>query len=429
MKRGHFKLLHSLLRRRFSLLLLSFFFIGCGNSGFHLDTSTLEHLQSSSMSTPLPTPPFDTGPNPTPTPPSPTPTPTPGSSPAEPPPVQGPKLQYFGRFDFATPEQPRFNWSGSAIAAKFKGPSVQVTLNSKDHYFVAVVDNREPQRFVISGTKTVTLADNLSAGEHKVLVMRDSEAGYGVSQFLGFNFGTGGELLTPDESNNPVRLEVIGDSITCGYGNLGANATCHFSLDTESAFSAYPQIAARLLGAPPATQLCISGRGIVRTNGRSLSNTSMTLPKAFPYTLGPNGHETIQGPLWTFPTAPGQQPTVVVVNLGTNDYWDNKEPATYRTEYINFVKQIRSRYPNAYIFLSIGSMNYNPEAAIQDVVNQLKKQGEQKISYLRFPGQQNVSGGIGCDYHPGKLTHKLMGEALANAIRQALNLPAPAASP
>lgn len=439
------------------LLIAGFILIGCGANEFQVREELKIDLPSSSSTedpspqetpvpspspgpvTPQPSPSPSPSPSPTPSPspsatptpnPSPSPSPTPSPTPTPPPASNTPEIQYFGRFDFSNPSAPRFSWSGSTIRARFKGSHAQVDLSAKTtaggnttQYFVAVVNNAAPYRFTVTGRQTVTLATGLGTGEHTVYVMRDTEGREaGVSHFHGFNFGNGAQLLVPSKFNNTLRLEVIGDSITCGFGNLGANASCPFSTATESAFHAYSQIAARTLGAQPATQLCMSGRGIVRSYGETPaanSTSKMTLPMAFNDTLSPGGNDVSLGVKWNFPTDPNKQPNVVLVNLGTNDYWNSSEPANYRTNYIQFATTIRSRYPNAHIILAIGTMRYNPEAAIQYVVQQRKNAGDNKISYLRFaPQNAGIPNGVGCGSHPGSATHKIMADTLVDALRK-----------
>lgn len=70
------------------------------------------------------------------------------------------------------------------------------------------------------------------------------------AQFFGFRCA--GRFLTPPEG--PARrIEVIGDSITCGYGVDGADQYCPFSAATENHYRTYAAIAARDLGADLAT--------------------------------------------------------------------------------------------------------------------------------------------------------------------------------
>jgi lysophospholipase L1-like esterase len=69
-------------------------------------------------------------------------------------------------------------------------------------------------------------------------------------------------------------IEVIGDSISCGYGDLGklADSEC---LTTESHWDSYEAVAARALGAEVST-IAASGRGVIRNYGGDTSGTMPT---------------------------------------------------------------------------------------------------------------------------------------------------------
>ena len=95
------------------------------------------------------------------------------------------------------------------------------------------------------------LASGLPAGEHLVELYRRTEANQGESQFLGFDFGEGALLAPPPRAER--RIELVGDSITAGYGNEGADMSCPFSPDTENHYLTYGALAARQLGAEAST--------------------------------------------------------------------------------------------------------------------------------------------------------------------------------
>ena len=111
-----------------------------------------------------------------------------------------------------------------------------------------------------------------------------------MTVFHGFDFG-GGRLLPP--ILRPRKIEVIGDSISCGYGDEGLNATCPFDIEvrregkcpdgplppdfeekypdcnvarvpfTENQYLSYGSLVGRHLDADVST-LCWSGRGVQR---------------------------------------------------------------------------------------------------------------------------------------------------------------------
>ena len=70
-----------------------------------------------------------------------------------------------------------------------------------------------------AGTKKIALASALADGPHDVLLYRRSEASFGESSFAGFDVAPSAYLAADPAPAR--RLEVIGDSISGGYGNEG----------------------------------------------------------------------------------------------------------------------------------------------------------------------------------------------------------------
>src|SRR5574344_2940758 len=101
-------------------------------------------------------------------------------------------IQYVGRMDFTNPKCVKFSAAGAYIKAKFKGTYLEIIMNdcaSNTHnYIEVVIDNMEPTRIQLTaGKKAYKIADNLSAGEHTVLICKDTEASIGLIEFYGFN--------------------------------------------------------------------------------------------------------------------------------------------------------------------------------------------------------------------------------------------------
>ncbi len=83
-------------------------------------------------------------------------------------------------------------------------------------------------------TALYCLAANLPAGEHAVQLVKRTEAHTGVFQVLGVQLEQAAELLPPNKVDR--RVEVIGDSISCGYGNEAANQNQHYTPDTQNGY-------------------------------------------------------------------------------------------------------------------------------------------------------------------------------------------------
>ena len=108
--------------------------------------------------------------------------------------------------------------------------------------------------------------------------------------------------------------------------------------------------------------------------------------------------------------------SVVVINLGTND-WAAGDPGTpYEAAYKSFIATIRSHYPDAWIFLTIGSMLSDPalsqvKTRLANVVAAFTATGDQKLATFDL-GTQNMGadGSVptGCDWHPNVADHLRM---------------------
>ena len=81
----------------------------------------------------------------------------------------------------------------------------------------------QPAFTSMAGAGSYALATGLPAGEHTVALYRQTEGPMGLSQLHGLTVGDGA-LLAPSPA--PQRLiEVVGDSISCGYGIRARSTT------------------------------------------------------------------------------------------------------------------------------------------------------------------------------------------------------------
>lgn len=321
-------------------------------------------------------------------------------------------VHFIGRFDSADPAGPRFAWPGSAIYTRFSGTGINVRLDDAgQNFFAVVVDNGEPQVLATGPDQSFPLAAGLPAGEHTVLIEKRTESSLGAVQFLGFEPTDG--AIVPSPAPYARGIELIGDSITCGYGNEGQGPGCGFTADTENEFMAYGAIAARALGAAH-VGISYSGIGMYRDYGGS---TQDQMPVRFHRTLADDPASA-----WDF----SWTPDVVVVNLGTNDFATGDPGQPYVDAYLGFVEEVRGRYPDAFILCAVGSMlsDTYPQGAMhltrakqyaQSVVTARNQAGDAKIGFVDL-GEQDAADGLGCDYHPSVATHEKMAAKLVVAI-------------
>lgn len=350
------------------------------------------------------------------------------------------EVKYVGRYDVTDPSSALFDWSGNYVTARFEGTEVSASFefdHDADLVFNVVIDDGDPQKLTVtSKKKTYSLAKNLRAGTHEVLLMRSTEALFGTVTFKGFSFGDG-HLLPPTE--RPRRIELIGDSITCGYGDEGPNAICPYDVEvrkdvrvplSQNIYVAYGSIAGRELSADVVTT-CYSGKGIVFNYREPADDpdAKTTVPQYWERTLASKP----DAPPWDF--TKDLQPQVVVVALGTNDYTrdlnqdsvaDGLDLAAFKKGTKDFLKLVRQRRPDAHIFVAVSPMLSDTfpftgaRSSMRDtfgqIVSEFASEGDKKMYRIEFV-EMGTRYGLGCDYHPNLEVHRIMADQLVGAIR------------
>jgi lysophospholipase L1-like esterase len=327
-----------------------------------------------------------------------------------------PAVRRIGRFDLSDPTEPTAEWSGSAMEARFSGTSVSAQIGGANNEFAVLVDGTLEPVVTTDGSSSYPLASGLAPGDHEVLVFRRDEAFDQPSALIGFTFGGGGALLAPPVTPSR-RIEVIGDSISAGYGDECTNASQHFTAATENEYIAYGSITARDLGAD-AHIIAWSGKGLYQNLDGTMTET---MPILWQRTL-PTDPTSVWNPTQWVPEA-------VVINLGTNDYGaPGPDPtSSFTTAYLAFVATLRVPYPTAHLFLAVGPLlggaTYDSaKGAIQSVIASRKAKGDDRLELVEFPTQNCGSdgSGCGCDYHPNAAEHGRMAKILEKAIHGAL---------
>ncbi len=323
-----------------------------------------------------------------------------------------PAVRFVGRFDWSESAGPRFEWSGSEMQARFSGTEVSVHLNGSDNYFVSVVDGTVNKFHFTGGDQVIELASGLDPGEHEVRVSRVTEAFYWWAQFLGFDFGSGTLLPPPPDPGR--HIEVIGDSISAGYGIEGPNRDCPFTPDTENHYLTYEAIAARELGADLVT-LAWSGIGMYSNSGGDLAPPHM--PEQYLLTMP----DFVDG-TWDFTQ---YTPEVVVIALGTNDFSSGDPGEGFQAAYTEFVSDLRGRYPDAFVYLATSPMmSGSDQDQLTEYLNAIiaERQGlnDDRIELLPFASQDEAVDGLGCGWHPSRATHQKMATLMVQTIREDL---------
>jgi lysophospholipase L1-like esterase len=317
-------------------------------------------------------------------------------------------VHFMGRFDPSDPAGPRFSFSGSQISTRFDGSSLRVTLAEEgaNQYSVRVDGQEQPVLSTEPGTHSYELVTGLPAGVHDLELIRRTEAFFGVTQFLGFEDAP----LVASPPRQTRFIELVGDSITCGYGVLGDGPTCAFGPDSESEPDAYGALAAVQLEAAHAS-IAYSGKGVFQNYG---GEVSALVPEVYGRVFG-----DAPEPAWSFS---GYTPDVVVVNLGTNDYWNGDPGPGFEMAYEAFLTQVRAHHANAWIVVVLSPMlsegsRASARTRLESVVAAAHVRGDERVDFLELD-EQDEADGLGCDYHPGRATQRKMADRLVRKLRE-----------
>ena len=340
-----------------------------------------------------------------------------------------PFIQYTGRISFANPERPAWNFPGIQIVASFEGTSLRMIAKPRSGYFVAQIDQAEPFKVAFRGERdsVVTLATALPNGVHTVKLMYAIEGYEFYPEFWGFVLDKDKKLVeTPALPSR--KIEFIGNSITCGYGNEGLKKEEGFDYATENHYYSYASITARNLEAQHWV-VARSGIGAYRNfAGPKTGNPESNMLAQYEYVgfaWKPDLRKeaTFLSEKWDFSR---YQPDVVCINLGTNDLsTPNYDLQLLKQNYQKLLKTVRHHNPKAKIVFLTGTMLYNKELELQkqlldEVAAEAKNAGDQEV--YRFD-MAPIAGNewYGNDWHPNIYQDEKMAGELTAYLRSLMN--------
>jgi lysophospholipase L1-like esterase len=335
-----------------------------------------------------------------------------------------PRIVYTGRFDSHSPQAVRFAWPGTQIEARFSGTFLRAYLTDTGveddlrgtDWITVIVDEGAPRTFALrEGSHVYPLATALGPGPHHLLIWKRTEGGVGVITFEGFELAPKHTLL-PRPMAPARHMEFVGDSITAGYGNEGADAACHWSAKLENNYLTFGAFAARELAASY-TAIAFSGKRLTRNYE---ARDEVTLPEIYDRVI-PTEDDS--------PQVTASPADVVVVNLGTNDLFSSvPDESSFTSAYQSFLTALRARHPTALLVLVLGPMLADdyPQAQARTIVRKWLREvrarreanGDKRIDFVEF--WYDPAEGVGCDFHPNVKTHARLGHELARLVRARL---------
>jgi hypothetical protein len=315
-------------------------------------------------------------------------------------------IQYVGRIQKTNPALPRFWMPGVYIKAKFEGSDFSFFLNDEvlygnvHNYVEIMIDNKlfrlqtkyASNKFIVTGLKN---------GVHVITICKDTESGNGYLEFAGIVCKK--LLLLPPKPK--LKMEFIGNSITCGFGADASQIACGKGewYDQHNAYMSYGPLTARALNAQWHIS-AVSGIGMIH----SCCNMKILMPQVFDK-INMSG-DSIK---WNFNE---YIPDIVTICLGQND--GIQDSTTFCNAYVDFVKTVRSKYADAKIILLNSPMaDVKLRAALKNylasIVEYFHNNGDKKLYDFVFGKSYNA----GCMGHPDLKEQKEISDLLLGFIK------------
>ncbi len=216
--------------------------------------------------------------------------------------------------------------SGFEFKVEAEG-EVKVTADvTGDTYFTVYIDGvRQEKRGCITPTeKTMTVASFATSEEHVIRVVKQTEAQFSLCTLKALEFQ--GSLKDKPEEK-PLYLEFIGDSITCGFGNLTDKSNTEAGTALyEDGTQAFPFVTAEKLAADVSVVGC-SGIGASKAFTTFLEKDYYA---ASSYYRDPSTAYDFE-----------RVPDCVIINLGTNDVANGASKSEFKAAVKALVEQIR----------------------------------------------------------------------------------------
>lgn len=332
-----------------------------------------------------------------------------------------PAVQTIGRFDFTDAQNPKTSWPGARIIAQFDGTGVGVTLSSTAGsegaaatWMNVYVDGAPKPKILVDGAnKTFALASGLPAGTHTVEIEKRTEASWGTLTFHGFTFDGGGKLLPPP-ARAARRIEFLAESTIDGFGVDGDVATtCMGGAPAEynDARKSMAFYTAKALSAEHHL-VAQSGKGLVRNSD---PGDTTYYPAIYGRTLAEDPASTWNFASWT--------PDVVVISLGGADYdGGDTTPNGFQAAYDGLVTSIRTRYPNAHVFMTVWSQIKDPaRPAMKGVLDAIKAAhaADTKLHVFQLTEATYPVDETGCYEHATDAHHQETAAELVPVIKAA----------
>lgn len=326
-------------------------------------------------------------------------------------------INYIGRYQIEIVNEKEiatfaYSCSGFEIRIDVKNNDYQFGINlfnkltNQNYQFINLyVDDVLNSKIKLTNKYEIVNIKDLGIGKHTIRINKLNEVQFSKIGLVGYDLKNV-EIINIEKSKKR-KMEVYGDSISCGYGNLASSNKESFSMDTEDAMQAYGQLCAEELG--------------FDCNTISYSGLAMALsPFNNDYNLL-TIYDTSDGVgKWDFAN---YIPEYVVINIGTNDNTafnssqSKDKPAKlklFKNNYLELMEKLKNAYKEVK-FVCVSNMMVSISKdlidGILESINSINEKYGSCAYYYAFDTDNK-----GADGHPGLSAHKNNAALLADFI-------------
>ncbi len=299
------------------------------------------------------------------------------------------------------------HFEGSALRCGFYAENTE--NSSRQPYFSVMLDDEiapEGTTFHLTEkNQTVTLAENLTYGIHRIRVLKRSEPYDGITALTFAE--TDGTFLEKEESRK-MKIQIVGGSGISGHGALGSKGQGR-TTENSSSLHAFGYLTARMFDAD---FQFISNSGFGLKWGFQPSNARQAYDD-----VGIDGAGRLIGKSWDHER---WIPDLVIVNIGGNDFTAHvnnaSDPVAAKKEFKEaveeFLTHIHALYPQVkIIWTHTGSQNGTlAEAVISDYMYR------RQVKTVVIPKVGSDGDPEGANGHNSVVTHIRTAEILAKEI-------------
>lgn len=326
-------------------------------------------------------------------------------------------------------------YSATSISFCFTGCKAQAVMISdpadwpeEQHAWIGIFvnDNPEPSKRIELKElrQTIDLYEAKTPETVTITIMKYSEPEYAICGIEELIIDTDTLLAPPAPKTR--KIQIIGDSITCGYGVEGSVSDLLHNTAVENPTKSYSVKTARALDADFEI-VAWNGKGVISAyiEEGDQADDSWLVPMLYEYTDAGCCQQFFHEPpsMWEKWDHTRFEPDLITVYLGTNDasYTKNypERKKAFSLVYQGFLRNIHAKHPQAKILCMLGTMDQTLCSTVQHAVKEFSKANEDvSIKYLQLPLQDEENDGIGTFWHPTEATHEKTAQLVIAAAKK-----------